>query len=170
MTPLVVALSIAGAPAPSLHLAPDLELGPQVAPALLAADAVGGDAFRGGGALGGGGDARVTTVLSLVLGFFPGFGLGHVLAGDEAGFTLWLVVDLALVAAIVVVGEVLLGFGGLGVLRLVAYLTWVGTHLIQALDAYAAAGGPRLLGGRVDPPGAGRLASAHLRPLVAWRF
>ena len=109
-------------------------------------------------------------VLSLLLGFFPGFGLGHVIAGDDAGFRLWLVVDIVLVTAIVVVGEIVFGFGGLGLMRALAYLAWLGAHVVQGLDAYAAAGGRRLLRARVPLDPGGRLALVPLWPLVAWRF
>ncbi|HZH04291.1 MAG TPA: hypothetical protein VEY30_10925 [Myxococcaceae bacterium] len=90
-----------------------------------------------GGAL----DDDSRPVLSLVLGFLIGFGLGHLVAGDRDGFLLFLLVDVAIVVVTIVLDSVIQGgpFGVLGVLALVA------SHIIQGIDSYAEAGGERLV-------------------------
>jgi hypothetical protein len=74
-----------------------------------------------------------------LLGLIVGFGLGHFVARDRNGFILFLVVDIA----IIVVASVLqfaifhgFWFGYLGLLI---------SHVIQGIDAYAQAGGERIL-------------------------
>ncbi len=55
---------------------------------------------------GDGGDALLV-VLAAILGFFPGFGLGHLVAGHIGGFILFLVVDLLLSGVFFVVFPIL---------------------------------------------------------------
>lgn len=89
---------------------------------------------------GAGVDAETRQILALLLGLVVGFGTGHLVARDRDGFILFLIVDLA----IVTVSSV---FGGIGV-----HLFWplggvalLISHVIQAIDAYAEAGGARLV-------------------------
>lgn len=89
----------------------------------------------------GGADTGTRQILSLVLGFFPGFGLGHLVARDRDGFILFLIIDLALYAGGVVVGSVL----GSGLFWGLGGLVWLVVHIFQALDAYARSGGERLV-------------------------
>lgn len=79
-------------------------------------------------------------ILALLLGLIVGFGTGH-LIGRSDGFVLWLVVDIAIVAATVVLGAVLWlpYYGGLTGLALLV------THIIQGLDAYQKSGGERIV-------------------------
>jgi hypothetical protein len=90
---------------------------------------------------GGGMSSDLRQILALILGFVPGFGLGHLVAGDRDGFILFLVIDLALYIGGVVLGSVFRAglFWGLG------GVVWLVVHVIQALDAYAAAGGARIV-------------------------
>jgi hypothetical protein len=89
---------------------------------------------------GGGVSSDVRQILALILGFIPGFGIGHLVARDRDGFILFLVIDAALYVAWVVVGSVFRGFfWGLG------GAVWLVVHVIQALDAYAEAGGERFV-------------------------
>ncbi|RMG11824.1 MAG: hypothetical protein D6729_17500 [Deltaproteobacteria bacterium] len=174
MVSLVMALSILSGPAgaPAVDLIPDLSPPQAVSSAVAPSSASPKPVFGGGGAsrtrvrpL------RVEPVVALLLGIFPGFGLGHFVAGDDAGFSLWLVVDIVLLAAIVVVGEVVFGFGGLGLLRALAWVAWLGVHVVQGLDAYAAAGGRRVL--RAAAPGAPDRVTGDVpapSPLLCWRF
>jgi len=96
----------------------------------------------GGGQRGGGGISGDTRrVLALVLGLIVGFGTGHLVAGSQDGFILFLVVDLAIVVVSsvfrVAFGSSLLwGLGGVALLV---------SHIIQGLDAYAQAGGQRIV-------------------------
>ncbi len=116
----------AGAAAPSAHLVPPLELG------ALALD-------TGGGAAGG-----ADPVLALILGIFPGFGLGHYIAG--APWQNWALIDgLLLVAAIVVTAA------DLGVLVALAWIATVVERVIEGLDAYHRAGGGKIAA-RASPP------------------
>jgi hypothetical protein len=84
----------------------------------------------------------VRQILALILGFVPGFGIGHLIAKDRDGFILFLIIDIALYALGVTVGWVVglhpffWGIGG---------LVWLVVHIIQALDAYAEAGGGRIV-------------------------
>ncbi len=117
-----------GAFAPGAHLVPPLQLGS------LAVD-------TGSGAKGGN-----EPVLSLILGIFPGFGLGHYIAG--APWQSWALIDgLLLVAAIVVTAA------DLGVLVALAWIATVVERVIEGLDAYHRAGGGRIAA-REPPPGA----------------
>ena len=76
-------------------------------------------------------------VLALLLGVIVGFGLGHLVAQDREGLILFLVVDIAIVIASVIL-DVAAGF----------HFFWLGllvSHIIQGLDAYGEAGGQRLV-------------------------
>jgi hypothetical protein len=102
------------------------------------------DAWDDGGGGGGGGvDSRTRALLAGLLGFVPGFGIGHFIARDRNGFTTFLIIDIALVVAYSVVGFAFLPsyylFHGL------AGLVWFVVHIFQGLDAYAKAGGHRLI-------------------------
>jgi hypothetical protein len=93
---------------------------------------------------GGGVDSDTRQVLALLLGLIVGFGTGHLVARDRDGFILFLIVDLVIVIASNVVwwafGAPWFGWGwGLGGLALLV------SHIIQGLDAYAHAGGTRLV-------------------------
>jgi hypothetical protein len=95
----------------------------------------------GGGQRGGGISGDTRRVLALVLGLIIGFGTGHLVAGSQDGFILFLIVDLAIVVVSsvfrVAFGSSLLwGLGGLALLV---------SHIIQGLDAYAQAGGQRIV-------------------------
>jgi hypothetical protein len=46
----------------------------------------------------GDGDAGGLAVICGLLGFFPGFGLGHLVAGNISGFILFLIIDLVMAA------------------------------------------------------------------------
>ncbi len=101
------------------HLVPPLHLGS------LALD---GGAGAGGG---------TEPVLALILGIFPGFGLGHYVAG--AAWQNWAIIDvLLLVAAIVVTAA------DLGVLEALAWIATVVERVVEGLDAYHRAGGGRI--------------------------
>ena len=105
-----------GGPASRAHLVPPLRLG------ALTLD-------EGSGAGGG-----TEPVLALVLGIFPGFGLGHYVAG--APWQKWALIDLVvLIAAIVVTAA------DLGVLEVLAWVALVVEHVIEGIDAYGKAGG-----------------------------
>ena len=65
-------------------------------------------ALEGGVPGGGAGAGRVDPVVPLVLGIFPGFGLGHYVAGSPR-WTTWLIVDAALLAALIVVSAAVIG-------------------------------------------------------------
>ncbi len=104
---------------PGAHLVPPLQLGS------FALDA--------GSAAGGG----TEPVLALILGIFPGFGLGHYVAG--AAWQSWAVIDiLLLVAAIAVTAA------DLGVLEALAWIATVVERVVEGLDAYHRAGGGRI--------------------------
>ena len=87
---------------------------------------------------GGGLRSDTKPIIALLLGLIVGFGTGHLVAGDQDGFLLFLLVDVAIIVAGVIF-EAALGVGlfwGLGLLV---------SHVIQAIDAYQTAGGGRLL-------------------------
>jgi hypothetical protein len=86
-----------------------------------------------GAGAGGGNDP----VLSLVLGIFPGFGLGHYVAG--AAWQTWAVIDVLLLIAAVVVSA-----ADLGVLEALAWIAVVVERVIEGLDAYKKAGGGKI--------------------------
>jgi hypothetical protein len=87
---------------------------------------------------GGGLRSDTKPLVALLLGLILGFGTGHLIAGDQDGFVLFLIIDVA----IIVVGaifEAALGVGlfwGLGLLV---------SHIIQGIDAYQTAGGSRIV-------------------------
>ncbi len=105
--------------APGAHLVPPLELG------ALAVD-------TGSGAGGG-----TEPVLALILGIFPGFGLGHYVAG--AAWQSWAIIDVILLVAAIVVTA-----ADLGVLEALAWIATVVERVVEGLDAYHRAGGGRL--------------------------
>ncbi len=88
---------------------------------------------------GGGVSRDVRKILALILGFVPGFGLGHLIAGDTDGFVLFLVIDVALYVLWGV------GWGLFSPFRYIGGAVWLVVHLIQALDAYGSAGGQRFV-------------------------
>jgi hypothetical protein len=90
---------------------------------------------------GGGLSSDVRQILALILGFIPGFGIGHLIARDRDGFILFLIIDVALYV-LWGVGWRVLGFGPFGY---IGGVVWLVVHIIQALDAYASAGGPRIV-------------------------
>lgn len=93
---------------------------------------------------GGGVSSDVRAVLALILGFIPGFGLGHLIARDRDGFILFLIIDIVLYAAWWFVG----GWWGTplwGPFRYIGGLIWLVVHIFQAIDAYGAASGDRLI-------------------------
>ncbi|HEX9049904.1 MAG TPA: hypothetical protein VF841_05160 [Anaeromyxobacter sp.] len=116
------------AAAPAAHLVPPLALGS------LALDAGSG---AGGGA---------QPVLALVLGIFPGFGLGHYVAG--AAWQSWALIDVLLLVAAVAVTA-----ADLGVLEALAWIATVVERVVEGLDAYHSAGGGRIAA-RAPPAGA----------------
>lgn len=87
---------------------------------------------------GGGLRSGTRPLVALLLGLIIGFGTGHLFAGDQDGFVLFLIVDVA----IIVLGAMLhaaVGHGfffGLGLLV---------SHIIQGIDAYQTAGGSRIV-------------------------
>jgi len=90
---------------------------------------------------GGGVSAETRQIMALLFGLLLGFGTGHLIAHDSDGFILFLALDigiivLATVLDIVVHTDLFWVFGGLALLV---------SHIIQGIDAYAAAGGPRLV-------------------------
>lgn len=120
---------------------------------------------------GGGSRASEERVIAFILGFFPGFGLGHLITDNEDGFFFYLLVDFVTLAAFIVV-DVLFP-----TIWAITVLGWIGLHILQGLDAYRTAGG----GGRrgdlwqpasdrayaaVDAPG--RMGQAP--PLLEVRF
>lgn len=90
--------------------------------------------------VGGGVSSDLRQVLALILGFIPGFGIGHLIAHDRDGFILFLIIDIALYALWGIVGWAV--WGGFGY---VGGVIWLVVHVIQALDAYAEAGGERIV-------------------------
>lgn len=102
---------------------------------------------------GGGVSGETRQILALVLGLVVGFGLGHFVARDREGFVLFLVVDIAIIAASAVL-HAAAGFKFL----------WIGllvSHIIQGLDAYGEAGGPRIVE-------KARERSVDITPREAW--
>jgi hypothetical protein len=89
---------------------------------------------------GGGVDSDVRQILALILGFIPGFGIGHLIAQDRDGFILFLIIDIAIYA---VWGA--LWFNFYGWIGPIGGIVWLVVHIIQALDAYAEAGGGRIV-------------------------
>lgn len=122
-------------------LALDATLRPSAAPALRLTDGLrfereGLRELDAGGALSG----ETRQILALILGFVPGFGIGHLIARDRDGFILFLIIDVAL--------YVLWGVGWrfFSPFAFIGGAVWLVVHIIQALDAYAEAGGERIVG------------------------
>ncbi len=117
---------------------------------------------------GGGLSSDLRQILALILGFIPGFGLGHLVAGDRDGFILFLVIDIALYAAGIVLGTFLKTglFWGLG------GVVWLVVHIIQAIDAYGSAGGARIVQrlreNAVEVATSGRTSDAPVTTTRAW--
>lgn len=89
---------------------------------------------------GGGLSSDLRQVLALILGFVPGFGIGHLIARDRDGFILFLIIDIALYVVWGTIGWIVWHpFGYVG------GLLWLVVHIFQALDAYAEAGGERIV-------------------------
>jgi hypothetical protein len=86
--------------------------------------------------LGAGGDAQARQTLALVLGFVVGFGVGHLIAGDQGNFALFLILDAIVVGVAVVLNA---AFIHSGVLYGIAIITLIASHLFQGIDAYSAA-------------------------------
>lgn len=89
---------------------------------------------------GGGLSSDMRQILALILGFIPGFGLGHLVAGDRNGFILFLLIDVVLYVLWWGVGWYFFS-----PIRFVGGLVWLVVHIIQAIDAYGSAGGGRLV-------------------------
>lgn len=90
---------------------------------------------------GGGVSAETRQIMALVFGLVLGFGIGHLIARDKDGFILFLALDLgicilATVLDVALHTDLFWALGGLGLLI---------SHVIQGLDAYASAGGPRFV-------------------------
>ncbi len=107
--------------APRAHLVPPLELGG------LALDP------GSGGSTGGSNNP----VLALVLGIFPGFGLGHYVAG--AAWQNWALIDVLILVAAIVISAV-----DAGILVPLAWVAIVVERVIEGLDAYHKAGGGKI--------------------------
>ncbi|MFZ5471883.1 MAG: hypothetical protein ACOZIN_20830 [Myxococcota bacterium] len=86
---------------------------------------------------GGGVSGENRQILALLLGLIIGFGIGHLVAQDRDGFVLFLIIDIAILAAASVF-TFWVRFPFL-------WLAFLASHIIQGLDAYAEAGGPRLI-------------------------
>lgn len=85
-------------------------------------------------------EASTKPILALVLGLVLGLGIGHYFAGDQANFVLFLIVDLALIAA-----DVVLSYTLLWGISWIAYVALLASHIYQGLDAYAKAGGQKIV-------------------------
>lgn len=122
----------------------------------------------------GGGAASEERVIGFILGFFPGFGLGHLILDDEDGFLFYLLIDFVTLAAFIVV-DVLFP-----TIWAITVLGWIGLHVLQGIDAYRTAGGGRRRGDLWPPPsddrayafgsGFGRGAEPTGPPLLEVRF
>ena len=83
--------------APSVPAAMERAVGGEVAEALAdGAASFSRELGHGGDPLAGGGVGGPDAFLSAILGFIPGFGLGHLVAGSISGFLEWLIVDIVL--------------------------------------------------------------------------
>lgn len=108
--------------------------------ALDRADAARADLTAGGGQ----GMGRDSAWLGFLLGFFPGFGLGHfIVAGRPGVGTRWLVIDIVFLVVWIVLDAVLgavygtVGYGLWWLLfDLVLPIGWVVEHVFQGLSAY----------------------------------
>ena len=122
---------------------------------------------------GGGAPASEERVIAFILGFFPGFGLGHLILDDEDGFLFYLLVDFVTLAAFIIVDVMFTTIWAITVLG------WIGLHILQGIDAYRTAGGGRRRGELWPPPddrayamspGYGRGVEATGPPLLEVRF
>jgi hypothetical protein len=77
-------------------------------------------------------------LVALLLGLIVGFGTGHLIAGDQGGFVLFLIVDVAIIVA----GALLHAATGVGLFWGLGLLV---SHVIQGIDAYQTAGGSRIV-------------------------
>jgi hypothetical protein len=111
---------------PPLRMTDELRFGLEVTPSLDDGGGISGDGKQ---------------IIALILGFFPGFGIGHLIARDRDGFIIFLIVDIVLHALwFVGWGALWWGpYGGLG------GLVWLLVHIYQGYDAYVEAGGARLV-------------------------
>jgi hypothetical protein len=123
-------------------------------------------ALEGGVPGGGAGAGGVDPVVPLVLGIFPGFGLGHYVAGSPR-WTTWLIVDAALLGALIVVSA-----ADADPLDTLAWVATIVERVFEGIEAYRAAGGRMATAG---PPARVRLARDAARPgpaagliLVRW--
>jgi hypothetical protein len=82
----------------------------------------------------GAGQGGTEPALALVLGIFPGFGLGHYVAG--APWQKWAVIDVILLVAAIVVTAL-----DAGALEVLAWVAVVVERVIEGLDAFGKAGG-----------------------------
>jgi len=90
----------------------------------------------------GGGDGMSRSsraVLAFVLGIFPGFGIGHLVA-RSSWWPLWLVIDLVL---LVVLGVGIFGPGWPGGYYALGVVVWLVERLFEGLHAHAQALGRR---------------------------
>ncbi|MHB1844649.1 MAG: hypothetical protein ACYCWW_07430 [Deltaproteobacteria bacterium] len=94
---------------------------------------------------GGAGDPDTNALLAFLLGLIPGFGLGHFLiAGDSAGGTQWLIIDIIFLVVLIVLDSFIF-YGPLEIFGLLADLGWLIEHIFQGLSAYHAAGGRKVV-------------------------
>ena len=126
-------LHILDVPAASLPAGPfrltdvKLDLGGPGAGAPLAPDQGGGD-----------GEARgAQPVLAFILGFIPGFGLGHLVAGSFGGFIGFLITDVVLLAVLVVLTAITPS-----IFYVVGWIVWVAEHVYEGIDAARSVSSP----------------------------
>lgn len=93
---------------------------------------------------GAGVDSGMRPVLALLLGLLVGFGLGHLVARDRDGFILFLIVDVVIVVLASVLHVAVFSGGG-GWFWGIGGLAKLISQIIQGIDAYAQAGGGRLV-------------------------
>lgn len=89
---------------------------------------------------GGGVSQDTRAILGLLLGFFVGFGIGHLVVKDRAGFILFLIVDIVIIAV-----TSPFGYFTRGLFWYVGGLALFVSHVIQGLDAYSHASGESLV-------------------------
>ncbi len=77
------------------------------------------------------------SVLALILGIFPGFGIGHIVAGSPS-WPIWLVVDLVI---FVVLGFGWWGPGWSGGAYALVWILVIVERVFEGLDAYRQSGG-----------------------------
>ncbi|MHB1844648.1 MAG: hypothetical protein ACYCWW_07425 [Deltaproteobacteria bacterium] len=96
----------------------------------------GDDALAGGGAPG------PDAVLAAILGFIPGFGLGHLVAGSIGGFLEWLIVDIVLGVVLFWILPLVL-FPAVAIIYPLSILILIVERIGEAFSAYhtAEAGG-----------------------------